>query len=303
MTGTPHAGGLVAVAHLTLFGQFELRAINGRLLDLSGQKDRALLAMLALSRGTALSRDRLTGLLWGDRADVQARDSLKHAVKHIRQALSDVAGEVREDLIIADRNEVRLTPHCISVDVIAFEDLVKKGTPESLERASRLSRGEFLDGIAVRDSGFEAWLLAERRRLRRLQEQALTRNFMTPALDMEVREWAAAALLELDPTREAAARVLMQIHVERGESAQALRLFEVLRERLQVDLGAKPEKETLDTYEGIRSGKLRATGAHPMPLANASTQAAHIPDVLGKPSIAVLPFENMSGDPEQMSLR
>jgi hypothetical protein len=103
-------------------------------------------------------------------------------------------------------------------------------------------------------------------------------------------------LLELDPTREAAARVLMQIHVERGESAQALRLFEALRERLQSDLGAKPEQQTLETYESIRSGRLRAPEAKSIPRANPSraTQATSVPDLLGKPSIAVLQFENMS---------
>src|SRR5688572_12261937 len=99
----------MVVAHLTLFGKFELRLADGRLLDLPGQKDRAVLAILALSRGAALSRDKLTGLLWGDRGDVQARDSLKHALKHIRHVLGvALAGEAKEGLIIADRNEVRL---------------------------------------------------------------------------------------------------------------------------------------------------------------------------------------------------
>lgn len=291
----------MAVAHLTLFGKFELRLTDGRLLDLPGQKDRAVLAILALSRGATLSRDKLTGLLWGDRGDAQARDSLKHALKHIRQLLGDlVSGEAREGLIIADRNEIRLAPDCIDVDVIAFEHLIRKGTPEALEQASRLFAGELLDGIAVRDAGFEAWLLAERQRLRRLQEQALTK-LLAPALDTEIRECAARSLLELDPTREAAARVLMHIHVERGEGAQALRLFETLRERLQADLDAKPEQETLETYESIRSGRLRAPGAQSMPLAKSfrATHATSVPDLLGKPSIAVLPFENMSGDPEQ----
>jgi hypothetical protein len=135
--------------------------------------------------------------------------------------------------------------------------------------------------------------LAERQRLRRLQEQALTK-LLAPALATEVRERAALRLLELDPTREAAARVLMQVHVERGESAQAARLFEGLRDRLQIDLGVRPERETLDIYESIRSGATRAGETKPQ-----LTMHAGGPDLLGKPSIAVLPFTNMSGDPDQ----
>jgi TolB-like protein len=93
----------------------------------------------------------------------------------------------------------------------------------------------------------------------------------------------------------------MQIHVERGESAQALRLFETLRERLQIDLGVKPEQETLEINEAIRSGGLRASGSGSTLRSRPELTAheAERPDLLGKPSIAVLPFENMSVDPEQ----
>jgi len=59
----------MVVAYLALFGKFELRLADGRLLDLPGQKDRAVLAILSLSRGATLSGDKLTGLLRGDRSE------------------------------------------------------------------------------------------------------------------------------------------------------------------------------------------------------------------------------------------
>src|SRR5262245_31223842 len=118
----------MAVAQLTLFGKFELRLTNGKLLDLPGQKDRALLAILVLSSGAALPRDKLTGLLWSDRGDAQARDSLKHALKHIRGLFNDAAPErAGDELIAVDRSEVRLAPDWVSADVTAFEALVRKG--------------------------------------------------------------------------------------------------------------------------------------------------------------------------------
>ena len=121
----------MVVAYLALFGKFELRLADGRLLDLPGQKDRAVLAILSLSRGATLSGDKLTGLLRGDRGDAQARDSLKHALKHVRQVLGDImSGETRECLIIADRNEIRLAPDCMEVDVIAFEHRSGKERPK-----------------------------------------------------------------------------------------------------------------------------------------------------------------------------
>src|SRR5262249_29251068 len=69
----------MAVAELTLFGSFAVRAPNEAAINLLGQKERALLAFLALSPGTTHSRDKLASLLWSDRGDPQARDSLKHA--------------------------------------------------------------------------------------------------------------------------------------------------------------------------------------------------------------------------------
>ena len=78
----------MASAELTLLGGFELRRSGGEVIDLPGQKERALLAVLALRPGASHSRDKLAGLLWGDRADKQARDSLKHSVTRLRQSLA-----------------------------------------------------------------------------------------------------------------------------------------------------------------------------------------------------------------------
>jgi DNA-binding SARP family transcriptional activator len=69
----------MAVVELTLLGGFEARTA-GQVIDLPGQKDRALLAILALPAGTTRSRDKLASLLRSDRGDQQARDSLKHAL-------------------------------------------------------------------------------------------------------------------------------------------------------------------------------------------------------------------------------
>ena len=87
----------MAVAELKLLGVFELRLSDGEAVELPGQKDRALLAILALAQGAPQSRDRLAGLLWSDRGDPQARDSLKHALTRVRQSL----GAALSDALIA----------------------------------------------------------------------------------------------------------------------------------------------------------------------------------------------------------
>ena len=285
----------MAAVELTLFGQFAARLARGGAIDIAGQKDRGLLAILALSPGMAQSRDKLAGLLWSDRGDRQARDSLKHSLTRLRHSL---AGD--SSPIVADRQSVRLDPILVTADVSQFERLVGEGTPVALEQAAALYRGDFLDGLSIRDAAFEEWLMVERQRLRHAAEEALTR-LMIQSVAAGARERASTAarrLLALDPLRESACRAMMQIHAEEGQGAQALRIYETLRDRLHAELGVKPEAETVRLYESIRARRtgpeqpvspperLRESEADPLPLPS-------------KPSIAVLPFQNLSGDPEQ----
>ena len=280
----------MAVAELKLLGAFELRLPDGQIADLPGQKDRALLAILALNAGASQSRDKLAGLLWGDHGEPQARDSLKHALTRLRQCF----GEAMSSAIVADRQSVRIDPAGLSIDVSQFERLAREGTLEALEQACALHTGDLLDGISIRDAGFEDWLLAERHRLRRRLEEALTK-LLAQSLPIASRERAARRLLALDPLREAAARALMQCHAERGETAQAIMLFETLRDRLHAELGVKPEPETAKLYDALRQGRAQPAEAAPVP----ATAAQAEPALPSKPSIAVLPFQNLSGDPEQ----
>jgi TolB-like protein len=291
----------MAAAELTLFGGFEVKLAGGQAVELPGQKDRALLAVLALPPGAMHSRDKLASLLWSDRGDQQARDSLKHSLTRLRQCLQAVAPSP----IVADRQSVRLDAAAVTIDVATFERLLSDGTPNALEQAAALYRGDLLDGIGMRDPAFEDWLLVERQRLRHRVEEALT-NLLAQSLAAGARDRAAAAarrLLSLDPLREAACRALMQIHAERAEAAQALKVYETLCDRLHRELGVKPEPETVKLYESIRHRRAApappATGSSPAPTEGEPKPAAGELPLPSKPSIAVLAFENLSGDPEQ----
>ncbi len=288
----------VAVVEVTLFGGFEVRLPDGDVRDLPGQKDRALLAILALPPGTTRTRDKLAGLLWSDRGDGQARDSLKHSVARLRKCLQPADTQA----IVADRQSVRLDPAAMTVDVATFEQLVEAGTPEEIERAIALYSGDLLDGISVRDAAFEDWLLIERQRLRDLVEEAAA-TLMRNSLSSGATKRAVAAarrLLSLDPLREEACRALVRIHADKGETAQALKLYEALHDLLHRELGVKPEPETTQLYEAIRHRQDKSAPN----VADPGTNSEDAPDsaqlsLPDKPSIAVLAFENLSGDPEQ----
>ena len=82
-----------------------------------------MLAVLALSPGTTHSRDKLASLLWSDRGDQQARDSLKHALTRLRQCLQAATPQP----IVADRQSVRFDATAVTVDVADLRAAVARG--------------------------------------------------------------------------------------------------------------------------------------------------------------------------------
>ena len=164
----------VAACRLDLLGGFALAASDGRLVTLPTRKDRLLLAYLVLSAGRAQPRERLAGLLWADRAEAQARDSLKQSLAGIRQAFRPACLEP----LRADRDTVGLALDGIEIDALEFARLAA-GTSAAPERAAALYRGELLEGIDAITAEFDAWLRAERERLNDLAARVVEHRSCT----------------------------------------------------------------------------------------------------------------------------
>jgi DNA-binding SARP family transcriptional activator len=98
------------------------------------------------------------------------------------------------------------------------------------------------------------------------------------------RTAAAEKLVALDPLREASHAVLMRAHITQGQTALAVRQYETCKQILKRELNVEP---------GASLQELRRT-------VDADAGKAGIPPQRDrKPVIAVLPFDNLSGDPGQ----
>lgn len=238
---------------LRLFGGFELTDDDGRIVALPGRKDRALLAYLALSGERGVERGHLAGLLWHDRAEAQARKSLRQSLVTLRKVLNG-----RAEIIPVNRDEiVRLRSEGLTCDATRFEALAAEGSPEALSAAAELYGGAVLQDLSLREPAFQTWLAGERSRfddlaasvLARLARQALERQAWTEAL-----AWARRAV-EIDPLRETNHRLIMRALDGTGRRTEALQQFHRLSGLLRESLDVRPDPDTVALFHEIRRRK------------------------------------------------
>ncbi len=294
----------VAPLTVRLFGSFELGAEPE--IKLASKKAQALLAHLALPAGQSHRRDKLAGLLWGERGDDAARHNLRQTLSSIRKAL----GAVGSAILASDGDTVALEGDAVDVDVAQFEALVAQGTPESLAAAKALYQGDLLEGLSLREPAFEEWLLAERRRLRELALDAFCR-LLDLQIAAEAREEAvqtALRLLAIDPVQESVHRRLMQLYADLGRKDAALRQYKTCVDVLERELGVEPEAETRELHKDIsreRASRRPAPAqpveavARPAPAETQAPSAAARSALFERPAVAVLPFESIGSEPDE----
>ena len=283
------------MAHLSLrlLGGFEVR-VAGSSVDFPTRKAKALLACLARHAGQRVSREKLATLLWENSDDAHACVSLRQTLTLLRRSLS----HAECSCVISEADALYLDPGLVKVDVAEFEELSRAQSPSALERAASLYRGEFLEGFALNEELFEEWLRAARTSLRDRATEALMTLLRChlDAGDAEQGVRVARRVLGLDPLRETAHRVLMRLYTDLGDRALALKQYQSCCDILNAELGVEPETKTRRLCEEIRQEHRPIRVDEDLLAQIEQRDAPPLPD---KPSIAVLPFLNLSGDAMQ----
>lgn len=242
---------------LELLGGCRLYAPDGSDRTPAGRKVRGLLAVLALAEGQSVARERIAGLLWADRPEEQARASLRQALRELRRCLDEPG------LLRVERDRVALETGRITVDALVPGEVgrlaaTSTGAPES-------GAGELLEGLVGLGAAFDAWLAGQRARWRTATLSVLERR-LEAASDPRERQALASRILAIEPAHEPAHRALMLLHAQRGDTAAAIRQFEICREALDRLLDARPSAPTVRLLDQIRAGGVPAPGpAAPAP--------------------------------------
>jgi len=104
---------------------------RGKAVTIASRKARALIGYLALRQDAEVSRGVLTGLLWGERSENQARASLRQTLSELRSS-----GSLRQS-IVATKEAVGFVPGSAWIDAKVLESAAASkdedafGTPPS----------------------------------------------------------------------------------------------------------------------------------------------------------------------------
>jgi predicted ATPase/DNA-binding SARP family transcriptional activator len=249
--------------HLQLLGGFAVQLGETTIPEAQWKSHRArsLVKLLALAPGHRLHRDQAIDALWPDAGLSAAANSLHQTLFAARRVLDTLA----PGCLTLDEGFLSLSGgegQALSVDVEQFETVAvqarKTQDAQSYQSALALYAGELLP-----EDRYEEWTLARR--------EALQAAYLELLLDLgriyaARQEYPAGIetlqrLLGVDGGNEEAHAALMRLYAANGQRQQALRQYELLRKKLQVELEVEPSSATQELYEAIQSGKL--DGARP----------------------------------------
>jgi DNA-binding SARP family transcriptional activator len=226
--------------------------IDGRRIDhdLPGRQGRMLFAYLVLHRLRPIRRDELVDALWPRTPPAAADTALRALISKLRRVLPENT--------LDGRTQLRL-----SLPQDAFVDLEDaRAAIHRAESALALSDwhrawGASLGPLFTARRGFlpeedAEWIREVRHELEALHVRAL--ECYAPAClgvggtELAAAERAGRELTRLAPYRESGHRHLMRALAARGNTAEALRVYEQLRTLLRDELGIAPCAETLELH-------------------------------------------------------
>lgn len=252
---------------IRLLGRFSVQGPSGPL-HLESAKTGALLAYLALAPGKR-ARAKLQRMFWPDVTDERAARNLRHAIWDLRRTFDACGARVvtadRSDLAFAASESVVVD----ALELLAARDALRRGADPVGDGGAIPTppwRGELLDGTFIQDApAFEEWLAIERERLRAAAVEVLRAlvagHRQRGELDAALEK--ARELVALDPWREDAHRVVMDVLALAGDVPAALAQFEQCRRILAAELQTAPSAETTRLAASLRG----ATGVGEPPCA------------------------------------
>lgn len=231
--------------------------LDGRLIRLAGQRQRALLAALALDHGRVVPVDRLVDALWDTNPPTRARAKIHAHVSALRQAFGQQARQSCGPLVTAAPGYI-LSRQDVELDLTEFESLTitarragGSGQPDTASQsfgsALALWRGPAFADVSSPLIRAAAAALEERRLL--TVESKAEADLTLGRPDTVVAELSAG--LVTHPCRERLRGLLMLAFYRLGCRADALKLYRDGHRLMVAELGLEPGPELRQLHQRI----------------------------------------------------
>jgi DNA-binding SARP family transcriptional activator len=217
--------------------------LDGRRVEqrLPGRQGRLLFAYLVVNRLRPTTRDELIDALWSESAPPGAETSLSALLSKLRSALGAerLTGRSSVRLDLGDDAWVDLEPASEALHR-AEAAIAREAWPEAWGPArvtQHIAKRGFLPGEEA------SWVVETRRALEqtylRALELAATASLGIGGSELDTAERAARALVKEAPYRENGHRLLMQTLAARGNSAEAVQVYDSLRRLLRTSSASR----------------------------------------------------------------
>ena len=224
---------------------------DGEPVPITGDKERALLALLAIRRGEVVSSDHLIDQLWGERLPHNPGNALQAVVSRLRRTLGN-------DVIVTKKPGYALSLESESIDATRFEDLLQRATRIGADDPSHASEvlSEALSlwrGAPYSDLTYEDFVQTERARLEDLNLAAREEKIASDLAAGRNRDALAdlEGLVAAHPLRERLRANFMLALYRSGRQSDAIAAYHETRRVLGEELGVDPGPDLEAVYNLI----------------------------------------------------
>jgi len=220
-----------------------------------------LLAYVALRQGR-VERRRAAGALWPIGDDHRAAGNLRSALWRLRGAGIDI--------MTTDKWSMELC-HGVQVDAQLTLDWANRLIADTVQAGDLAMRGNRIDALDLLPGWYEDWAIVERERIRQRMLhalEALSRRLSGVDRHAEAVE-VAMAVVNAEPLRESAQRVLLEAHAAERNWVEVRRSYLCYRDLVRRELGVEPAHDLTRFVQQTRGTPTRVP-AGPAPLARLS---------------------------------
>jgi DNA-binding SARP family transcriptional activator len=247
---------------ISLFGEFQIFHEGWSNPTKITRMVKKLLAYLLLNRDRIYPRAVLAGIFWGEHCEEKARSCLRTTLCRLRQVLEPRGIAKGTYLVTTSQGEVGFNRQSSYwLDLAVFEETVTRVLKKPIQRwedhdAQQLADCQDLYTGDLFEGFYEDWALRERERLRSLYIKSLVHLMYYKKLIDAYDEGLACAhrILDCDPLREKIHRAMMQLYLDNGQPALAIRQYNICCKILDKELGIPPMDATQALHDHIVLG-------------------------------------------------